>query len=42
VTDQDTTQHGEVGYVYIVGPIIGGAVAALTYDRFLAKGKTPG
>jgi MIP family channel proteins len=29
-------------YVYIVGPIIGGVVAALTYDRFIAKGKTPG
>lgn len=29
-------------YVYIVGPIIGGAVAALTYDRLLAKGKSPG
>jgi glycerol uptake facilitator-like aquaporin len=29
-------------YVYIVGPIIGSAIAALTYDRFIAKGKTPG
>ena len=29
-------------YVYVIGPILGGAVAALTYDRLIAKGKTPG
>lgn len=29
-------------YVYIIGPIIGGTLAAVIYDRLIAKGKTPG
>jgi len=29
-------------WVYIVGPVGGGVVAALAYDRFVGKGTTPG
>jgi MIP family channel proteins len=28
-------------WLYIVGPVLGGVVAAVTYDRFLAKGSVP-
>ena len=28
-------------WVYIVAPVIGGIAAAVVYDRFLAKGRTP-
>ncbi len=28
-------------WIYLVGPLIGGVVAAVVYDRFLTKGQTP-
>jgi MIP family channel proteins len=34
---------GQLGdfWIYLLGPIVGGVLAALVYDRFLAKGTTP-
>ena len=29
-------------WLYILGPLVGGVLAAVIYDRFVAKAKAPG